>query len=262
MNPTIYDSIGNNYNSTRQADPYILNKLIILLNLHQDKIYLDLGCGTGNYTCELANKGYTFYGVDPSEKMLKEAQRRNNSIKWLPGSAEQIPARDQSFDGIVATLTIHHWTNMAMAFKEINRVLKPGGRIVFFTSTPGQMKGYWLNHYFPQMLASSILQMPDLKTIETHAAEATLQVTKVEKYFIKDDLQDHFLYVGKNNPAFYFDETIRQGISSFSALANVKEVIDGLVKLKADIDNGTFETIKTQYENDAGDYLFIRLDKQ
>ena len=261
MDPIIYNTIGNNYNTTRQADPYILNKLIELLDPQPDNIYLDLGCGTGNYTIGLTNKGITIYGVDPSEKMLGEAGNRNKSIQWLHGSAEQIPAVDQSFDGIVATLTLHHWTNIAEAFKEIYRVLKPGGKIIFFTSTPEQMRGYWLNKYFPQMLTSSVLQMPAYETIENHAAEAGLKITKTEKYFVQDDLKDHFLYVGKNNPAFYFNENIRQGISSFSALANVKEVIEGLVKLKADIDSGGFEVIKGQYENEDGDYLFIRLDK-
>jgi hypothetical protein len=131
-----------------------------------------------------------------------------------------------------------------------------------FTSTPEQMKGYWLNHYFPKMLHSSILQMPSFADIQDNIRQTGLEITDIEKYFIKDDLQDYFLYVGKNNPDLYFDETIRHGISSFSSLANIEEVKQGLSKLKNDIDNQSFDRIKDQYANELGDYLFITIDKK
>jgi hypothetical protein len=159
-------------------------------------------------------------------------------------------------------LTIHHWTDIKKAFIELNRVLADNGRIIMFTSTPEQMKGYWLNHYFPKMLYSSIVQMPSLDTIQKATDEAKLKISGIEKYFIKDDLKDCFLYVGKNNPERYFDEQIRQGISSFSSLANIDEVKQGLIALRTDIDNNAFEQINNQYENDLGDYLFITIEKK
>lgn len=257
-----YDKIGTGYNSTRQADPYLINRLFSLLRPQYDKLYLDVGCGTGNYTCVLADKGLNFIGVEPSEKMLSEAKLRNQNIKWLNGTAEQTPADEKTFDGIIATLTIHHWTDIKKAFAELNRVLADNGRIVVFTSTPEQMKGYWLNHYFPKMLYSSIVQMPSLDTIQKATDEVKLKISGIEKYFIKDDLKDCFLYVGKNKPECYFDEQIRHGISSFSSLANIDEVKQGLKKLRNDIDNNKFDQIKSQYDNDLGDYLFITIEKK
>ena len=257
-----YDKIGTGYNSTRQADPYLTERLIHHLQPQNDRLYLDIGCGTGNYTCTLADKGLNFIGVEPSEKMLSEAKNRNQQINWLKGTAEQIPTEDKAFDGIIATLTIHHWTDLKKAFVELDRVLADNGKIVMFTSTPEQMKGYWLNHYFPKMLHSSIVQMPSLVDIQEAIRQTGLKITDIEKYFIKDDLQDCFLYVGKNNPDCYFDETIRHGISSFSSLANIEEVKQGLSKLKNDIDNQSFDKIKDQYANELGDYLFITIDKK
>ena len=233
-----------------------------MLRPQNDKLYLDIGCGTGNYTCVLADKGLNFIGVEPSEKMLNEAKSKNQNIKWLNGTAEQLPADDKTFDGIIATLTIHHWTDIKKAFTELNRVLEDNGRIVMFTSTPEQMKGYWLNHYFPEMLYSSIVQMPSLDLIQKATEEAKLKISGIEKYFIKDDLKDCFLYVGKNSPERYFDEQIRHGISSFSSLANTDEVKQGLKELRNDIDNNAFKHIKDQYKNDLGDYLFITIDKK
>jgi len=262
MEEIIYDRIGADYNTTRQADPFLASRLLDLLQPQNDKLYLDIGCGTGNYTIVLADKGLNFYGVEPSEKMLNEAQSRNQKINWLLGTAEQIPANDNTFDGAIAMLTIHHWINIQQSLKEIYRVLKDNGKIVFFTSTPEQMKGYWLNHYFPKMLNSSIIQIPAFDIINDAATNAGFDITNTEKYFIQNDLQDHFLYVGKNKPEFYFNEKIRKGISSFSALSNIGEIKQGLARLYSDIGNGTFKDIKTQYDNNLGDYLFITMEKK
>lgn len=141
-------------------------------------------------------------------------------------------------------------------------MLADNGKFILFTSTPEQMKGYWLNHYFPKMLEASIVQMPSLAAIQEAIGQTELEITDIEKYFVKDDLQDCFLYIGKNNPSRYFDENIRQGISSFSSLANAEEVEQGLSKLRSDIDSCAFDKVKTQYVNELGDYLFIVFNKK
>lgn len=256
-----YDSIGSGYDDTRRADPYLLERLLYLLNPEIGKSYLDIGCGTGNYTSALFQKGFDFIGIDPSEKMLSEAKQRNPNINWQLGTAEEIPFGNNSFDGIIATLTIHHWTSLEKSFAEISRVLKTDGRMVIFTSTPIQMKGYWLNHYFPQLLETSIAQMPAMEAIEEAIGKSGLKIVETKKYSVKDDLQDGFLYIGKNRPELYFEEKIRNGISSFMSLSNAEEVGSGLEKLKSGIADGKFEKIKQRYENAFGDYLFIVIGK-
>ena len=134
--------------------------------------------------------------------------------------------------------------------------------LVIFTSTCEQMKGYWLNHYFPKMIEKSIAQMPSLKFIEDNLSSNGFEIVEKEKYFIQEDLEDCFLYAGKNRPQIYFNEEIRKGISSFSSLANIEEVYSGLANLKQDMENNNFEKIKKQYENNMGDYLFIHAQKQ
>jgi ubiquinone/menaquinone biosynthesis C-methylase UbiE len=258
----LYDNIGLGYNSTRQADLYITEKLAQLLSPNPNGLYLDIGCGTGNYTIALANGGINFYGIEPSEKMLEIARSRNNKVSWHLAQAEQIPANDNMFDGAIATLTIHHWTDINKAFREIFRVLNDNSKFVIFTSTPEQMKGYWLNHYFPKMLEASMLQMPSFEIIEKAAIETGFVITNTEKYFIQDDLKDHFLYTGKNRPELYFDEEIRKGISSFSTLSNAEEVQNGLSKLRSDININGFKEIKEKYDNKLGDYLFIVAEKK
>lgn len=253
----IYDSIGKNYNSTRRADPFIVSRLLHFLKPRKDGTYLDIGCGTGNYTIALADAGYLFWGIEPSLQMLNEARTRRKDLCWAQGSAEQISIDDESFDGAIATLTIHHWTDISRGFKEVARVLKPGGRFVLFTATPTQMEEYWLNHYFPRMLQGSIAKMPSLELITDALKNAGLELINTEKYFIQDDLHDKFLYSGKNNPGMYLDETIRKGISSFAALANNAEIHKGLEMLRSDLKIGKFEAIKNAHTDSAGDYIFI-----
>lgn len=257
----IYDSIGTNYNSTRRADPYIVSRLLHFLNSNINGHYLDIGCGTGNYTIALADTGLLLVGMEPSVQMLNEGRAKRREIWWTQGFAEQILIDNESFDGVIATLTIHHWTDIYKGFKEVARVLKPGRRFVLFTATPGQMKGYWLNHYFPGMLRASIAKMPSLELITDALNSAGFGIPITEKYFIQDDLQDNFLYSGKNNPCLYLDETIRKGISSFAALANEAEVIKGLEMLQYDLKSGEFESLKNTYDNSNGDYLFIIAQK-
>jgi SAM-dependent methyltransferase len=252
-----YNKIGINYNQTRKADPYLTKQLLKHLNPNKNGLYLDIGCGTGNYTYALQDKGFKFIGVDPSIEMLQKARAKNQNIKWQIGTAEKSDLPQQSIDGIVGTLTIHHWSNLARAFSELAYILKPKGKIVIFTSTPQQMKVYWLNHYFPKMLEDSMIQMPTYKAVEEAMTSARLKITSTETYNIKPDLQDQFLYCGKQNPELYFDESIRHGISSFSALAHKDEVENGLAALRNDIDSGKINEIIKSYQNNLGDYLYI-----
>ncbi len=252
-----YDKIGADYNLTRMADHFLTGKLLQHLNPKSDGLYLDIGCGTGNYTNALSKNGFQFIGIDPSETMLAKAKLKNSDIAWKIGSAENTLLPQNHVDGIIGSLTIHHWSNLKNGFLELNRVLKPEGKMVIFTSTPKQMKGYWLNHYFPKMLSASILQMPSLEVVTTAMKEAGFTQIVKDKYFVRPDLQDHFLYCGKHNPELYFDNHIRQGISSFSLLANKLEVENGLSALRKDIDDGSIQQVIKGYDNNLGDYLYI-----
>ncbi len=252
-----YDKIGTDYNLTRMADNYLVEQFLYHLDPTKSGKYLDIGCGTGNYTNALQKNGFRCIGIDPSKKMLEKAKLRNKEIEWKVGSAENTGLPQDFVDGIIASLTIHHWTNLKSGFIELNKVLKPNGRIVIFTSTPKQMKGYWLNHYFPKMLSDSMIQMPTMESVETAMKDGGIELLGTDKYFIKPDLRDQFLYCGKQNPELYFDKQIRYGISSFSSLANQTEVEQGLLELRKDIDDQRINEVIKSYENDFGDYLYI-----
>ena len=120
-----YDKIGIGYDATRKADGYLAKKMYAFLhNGQEDSIYLDVGCGTGNYTSSLNQMGLNFIGIDPSDEMLNKAKEKNNSITWKKGIAENIDLHSETMDGVLISLSIHHWKNLDEGFNEINRVLK------------------------------------------------------------------------------------------------------------------------------------------
>ena len=252
-----YDKIGIIYNRTRKADKYISDRLAYHLNLEKEKQYLDLGCGTGNYTIDLFKKGIRIMGIDPSEAMILNAKSKSSQIDWIIGTAEKTGLKDDSIDGIICCLTIHHWTDLNIAFRETNRILRKSGRLVIFTSTPEQMDGYWLNHYFPKMLSDSKKQMPTYEIVINELKTSGFNNLKTEKYFVSNDLQDCFLYCGKQRPELYLKHEIRQGISSFADLADKNEIENGLNELARDIASGRIQAIINDYKNENGDYSFF-----
>lgn len=256
-----YDHIGIGYNTTRKADPYLAERIYALLKPQPAAHYLDIGSGTGNYTFALAEKGIMLTGVEPSDTMRSVAMQKYPGIRWLKGSSEAIPSPDHTFHGILATLTIHHWPNLTRSFLELDRVLVPHGKMVIFTSTPDQMKGYWLNHYFPLMMKVSMETMPSLQDLEDAMVGTRLTISQIETYEIQDDLQDCFLYIGKNKPGIYFDDRIRNGISSFAVLSTPSEVSQGLTRLRADLESNAFDRCTSLFKNTGGDYLFICIEK-
>ena len=251
-----YDKIGTGYNEARPADPYLASRLHHHLAPEEGKHYLDIGCGTGNYTTALYNKGVRLTGIDPSTQMLEHARSKPVDIEFHQGEAEALPFADESFDGALATLTIHHWKDFAKGFQEVNRVLKPGSRFVVFHATPAQMEGYWLNHYFPVIMERSNRAMHTEEKVMAAFEGAGFEHIGTEPYDVQPDLKDLFFYSGKHVPERYFEPNFRRSISSFSAFAHAEEVEAGLARLRQDLDSGQWKEVCRQYQHDLGDYVY------
>ncbi|MEH1848254.1 MAG: methyltransferase domain-containing protein [Nostoc sp.] len=257
---TIYEQIGKGYDLTRRADPDIAAQLAKHFQIKSDSSYLDVGCGTGNYTLALAKHGGIWHGVDQSKQMIDTATNKSNTVAWKVAEAEALPYADGTFSGVLCTLAIHHFAALIPAFREIYRVLA-AGRFVLFTATPEQISKYWLVEYFPEAMHKSAEQMPSLKNVRYALNEVGFHSGDIEYYSISENLQDLFLYSGKHRPEIYLDENVRSGISTFALLASADEIAAGCQRLEADINTGRITEIVNKYENNQGDYLFIIADK-
>ena len=97
---------------------------------------LDLGAGEGQISRLVATQGSQVVGVDPSNAQMSEAQRRGGSPTYLRSLADGLPFADQSFDAVVACLVFEHILSVDEAIAEVARVLRPGGRFLFFLNHP------------------------------------------------------------------------------------------------------------------------------
>lgn len=73
--------------------------------------------------------------IDATAEMLevgKKAakEKKLSNISFVEGIAEELPFEDDSFDIVFTRLTFHHFSEMESPFQEMNRVLKPGGKLV------------------------------------------------------------------------------------------------------------------------------------
>jgi ubiquinone/menaquinone biosynthesis C-methylase UbiE len=256
-----YDAIGEGYDATRTADPFITERLVHHLVLQAEGEYLDVACGSGNYTAALAGHRGHWVGVDHSRHMLELARRKGTGIDWHAGDVEGLPFETGRFDGACVCLAIHHFASLPRAFAEVRRVLADGARLAIFTSTAEQMARYWLCEYWPEAMRRSIEQMPTMAAIEQALVAAELEIVGLEPYFVRPDLIDGFLYQGKHQPARYLDPAVRRGASTFAALAGPEEVRQGCDRLRTDLRSGRIDEVRAAYgrvvTRPAGDYLFV-----
>ena len=101
------------------------------------KRVLDLGCGGGFMAEAIADQGADVIGIDPVVSTLEVARRhavsRGLHIRYRIGRAESIPLDDRSVDRVVCVDVLEHVDDLAACCREIARVLKPGGRLLFDT---------------------------------------------------------------------------------------------------------------------------------
>jgi SAM-dependent methyltransferase len=104
---------------------------------------LDLGCGTGISTRQVAEKGGVVIGCDVDEQMINEAKQSNDGLEYLVAKAENLPFGDEEFDA-VTTFSAFHWFANEKALSEIKRVLKLRGTfyVVNKNDTGDFKKGY------------------------------------------------------------------------------------------------------------------------
>lgn len=99
------------------------------------KAVLEIGCGKGHYTKQLARTAGYVTAIDPDEESIGIAVVQNDldTIFYQIGSAVVLDFKDETFDIVVFTLSLHHVPDLEMitAINEAIRVVKSDGYIVF-----------------------------------------------------------------------------------------------------------------------------------
>lgn len=96
------------------------------------RFVLEIGCGTGLFTKELAATDNTIIAIDISDALIKKAKERVHAknVKFVVGNAYKTKFNSNNYDFIVGSSSLHH-LEVDSALKEFSRILKPGGGIMF-----------------------------------------------------------------------------------------------------------------------------------
>jgi ubiquinone/menaquinone biosynthesis C-methylase UbiE len=159
---------------TRQTDEAGLREMRHELLAEASGSVLEIGAGTGLNLPHYDGKVESLVFTDPEPAMLRRLQKKAREqaplAKILRAPAEDLPFEDDSFDTVVATLVLCGVDDQARSLREIRRVLRPGGRLLFLehvrSDEPAlarhQDRMNWLN----RLVVFCDCNRPTLTTIE------------------------------------------------------------------------------------------------
>ena len=148
----VYDAITN-FPFYREH----IDQIMAELEPERSKLYLDLGCGTGNLLATAKKLGVSFIGVDLSAGMLKRAKRKGKDL--VMADLHHLPFRDSCIDGITNVNVLYQLDRPKIFLEKAHRVLKPGGKVVI--SNPRPSKTPMILRFVPEFV-KTFIQNPKL----------------------------------------------------------------------------------------------------
>lgn len=118
---------------SQHFEPWFLpmyKKVLGKLDLGEEHLVLDAGCGSGLFSSLAIDTGAEVVGVDASPGLLQVARRRNPHTNFLEEDLEALPFAENSFHVVAGFNSFQYAGKFETALKEAVRVLKPGGRLV------------------------------------------------------------------------------------------------------------------------------------
>lgn len=118
---------------SKHFEPYFLpmyRKVLEQLNLSEDTLLLDAGCGSGLFSSMAIEKGAQVLGIDAAPGLLEIARERNPLNNFLEEDLEALPFADNSFHVVTGFNSFQYAGRFENALAEAKRVLKKSGKLV------------------------------------------------------------------------------------------------------------------------------------
>ncbi|MTI66528.1 MAG: class I SAM-dependent methyltransferase [Firmicutes bacterium] len=138
-----------------------------MFNIKRGMKVLDIGCGTGNFSIKLAKMGCNVIGIDVSEDMLKEAEKKaldeGLNIEFKKMDVYNLDF-DEKFDAVFSMAAFEFIKDTKKALDEMFRVVKNGGQILVGTINKDSK---WGEFYLSDEIRKiSVFKYADFKTLD------------------------------------------------------------------------------------------------
>ena len=141
-----FDAVADLYGDARPGYPAALyDDLEALAGLGPDAAVLEVGCGAGQATRDLASRARAVIALDPGPRLIEEARRRvpSANVDFVVSTFEAYDPKPAAFD-LVASAQAWHWVDPAIGFRRAASALCAGGGLAIFghvTPPPGGAVG-------------------------------------------------------------------------------------------------------------------------
>ena len=123
-----------------EPSDFALRRGFLLDRVGAGQRVLDVGCGEGRFTAELARVGARVVGIDVAEEPLRRARARHPELDLrLVGDGREWELADAGFDLVWAGEVIEHVADTAAWLSEVRRVLRPGASLLLSTPAHGRL---------------------------------------------------------------------------------------------------------------------------
>ena len=158
--PINFHDANNKYTYAQRNAHISWGEMIKGITNIQNKQIIDIGCGGGIYTKELALMGAkSVIGLDFSKEILQAAKENCSgfsNISFIHGDAHSTPYPNDTFDIVISRAVIHHLQDIPTFLREASRILKKNGVLIVQDRTiedctipgsPKHIRGYFSETY-------------------------------------------------------------------------------------------------------------------
>ncbi|MGQ4646364.1 methyltransferase domain-containing protein [Lyngbya aestuarii] len=178
-----FDRVAGIYDATRGLPPQVSEQIadciLSIVSATPDTKFFEPGIGTGRIAIPIVLRGYSYTGVDISEKMMnqlrQQLQGEPNQLTLLQADATSLPFSSQSFDVALAAHLLHLIPAWREALAEIHRVLKPNGVFLYCYNYAGLRNHKEFDREWQMILAKHGFQLTEYGAAKEKVMEALIE---------------------------------------------------------------------------------------